>query len=612
MKIICFIFLLYSTQVFAYVISKTESGNNIKWTKSNTTLDLFINPTPLGYATSGISKTQAQSIIQESVDEWNLISKYQINPIYTATLPVRGTSKTLSFSSDERYFGSGVVAVTRLSYNATSGDISSADILLNESYVLSNGIKYSRVDFTDSKSSSSGSKFYIGDVVTHELGHFFGLSHSEHTSSSMIFSIFKGQHSIHADDIAGLYDLYEVDKTNAGISGRVIAGNSIPIFGVRVTAISTISGDAVQSQLTDESGEFNFKNLALGDSYYVMVSPYKNLSNISSVSSEGSKYYSTPKYNFCSQNDFKASFYMQCGPRSKSKPQAFYLNGSNPTLDIGDVTVRCDENVDSLYYSKKFEATERAFELNDNTDKTSFLFSGIFSDLEITNGLAGLGDEFSIDLTGINTSGVDASAFKLRLKILTTGIDSAMGLQIVTKRSDEGTYQTFSATTDSTGKTITDFEINLFLSSTTSNNLFSIKVYPIKLSDTEKYEIFSTTTALSNNSSQYILNAQVGYSVGSVFTPLNPIDSYPYEDNSTCTEGEASYTVAAHTSLTSSVNNAQQLPVDEDIAGVSCGTIDIDDDSNSGGMGSFIVGIFLILLLTSIPNLNNQVRELKY
>jgi hypothetical protein len=605
MKLVFLVLVLFSVQAYSYVISKTESGSDIRWTKSSTNLDLHINAQPFGTAVGNISKIESESIIQNSIEQWNTVSTYKINPIYTSSTPLLGTSKTLSYSNDSRYFGSGVVAVTRISYNATSGDISAADILINGNGSGSNSI------YTTSKSSSSNNQFYLGDVVTHELGHFFGLSHSEHINSSMVFSIFKGQHTIHSDDIAGIYDLYDIETNTGEISGRVITGNSIPVFGVKVTAISTISGDPVQSQLTNGSGEYLFKNLSLNDSYYIMVSPYLNLSNISSTTSDGSQYYSTPKYNFCSQNDFKVSFYTQCGPRSKSIPQTFYLDATTTTLNVGDVTIRCDENINSIYYSKKFESVDRSFELNDNTNQSSFLFTGIFSDSEIAVGDSGPGDEFSIDLTGIDTEDFTASAYKLRIKLLSSGINSGMGLKVVTQRGDDVSSQTHLATTDDTGKTITDFEINLALSATTANNTFSIKVYPVTLSSTQKYEIFSSESSLTNNSSQYVLNAQVGMSINSIFVPLNTLDSYPYEDNSSCTEGEANYTVAAHTSLTSAINNAEQLPVDEDIAGVSCGTIDIDDDSNSSGMGSFIVGFLLILLSTAVPRSNNSISRFR-
>ena len=62
--------------------------------------------------------------------------------------------------------------------------------------------------FTDDKSVSGGYYAYLGDVLSHEMGHFLGLGHSEVFGSTMIFSVFKGQHTIHNDDIAGLDHLY--------------------------------------------------------------------------------------------------------------------------------------------------------------------------------------------------------------------------------------------------------------------------------------------------------------------------------------------------------------------------------------------------------------------
>lgn len=603
MKITFILLLALVQNVYGYVHSKTQIGDNVKWTKANRTLDFYVNPNPVGFATSSINSTDVESIVNESVNEWNSISKYKLSTNFTTSLPPMGTSKTLSFSSSSEYFGSGVLAVTRLTYNATSGDISAADILINDS-------PYNFTSLTKDKSDSSHSRAYLGDIITHELGHFFGLSHSEHIHSSMIYSVFKGQYSIHSDDEAGILDLYDVNQRLGEISGRVIGGNDIALFGVRVTAISTISGGAVQAQLTNELGEFNFKNLSLNDSYYIMVSPYKNLENISSTDASSSRYYSTAKYNFCSQKDFKETFYTQCGPRSKSIPQTFYLESNTQSIDVGDITIRCDENINTDYYANKFKSDDRTFELNDNTNKTSFLFNGLFLESEIDASITGEGDDFSIDLSGMTLDGVDPSTYKLRLKFETASIGSGIDLYVVTKRLDQVEFSNTTSIDDIIGKKQTDFFIDLPLSSNSNDNVFEIKIYPVSFTQTELYEIFSTPSTLVNNSSQYIMNAQVGIETNGSFIPLNPLDSYPYEDNSTCTEGDPQYTVSAYTSLSSSSNIS--LADDEDIVGISCGTIDIDDDSNSSGMGSLVIGIMLMFTFCSATRLKHQIKTLNY
>jgi hypothetical protein len=50
--------------------------------------------------------------------------------------------------------------------------------------------------------------------------------------------------------------------------------------------------------------------------------------------------------------------------------------------------------------------------------------------------------------------------------------------------------------------------------------------------------------------------------------------------------------------LSSSGSNAQQVNGDE-IQGISCATIDIGGNSGGGGMGSFLMG-FLLMMIVSI------------
>ena len=580
---------LISTFAYSYVKSKTETGNDIKWSSSSSSINIYVNPVVSGYDT-----TTVQSILATSISDWNTYSSYTLNPVYTTTIPTNADA-SIQFTTDSDW-GSGVVGVTEKTSNIVTGNILSAHIKIFSS-------NYSTTLSTD-PTQSSGSYAYIGDVVTHEIGHLFGLTHSEHIGASMYFAVTKGQSSLHTDDIAGLRDIYNITSTSGSLSGRVIVANSLPVFAARVTAISTVTGEAIQSQLTGEDGTFSFENLSLNDSYYIMVSPYRLVDNIVGYGEYASEYYSTIKSNFCNFENFKPTFYTKCGPRSKSIPQSFYLDSDTDSIAVGDITVRCDENLNVEYYSKKFETSDREFELNPDGESASVIFNGIFSDSEVTLGNAGQGDEYSLDLSNIDTGSNSPSSYSLRLNFLSTGINSNMDFEVQVKRSDVSGYTTYQSSTDSTGKTITDLEIDLALSSTASNNIYSIIVYPTSLSSTEEQEIFSSATDLINDSNIYVFTAQVGTISGDSFTPLEPLDSYPYEDNSLCSEGEANYTVAANKTLSSTLNNAEQLPLDDDIQGVSCGTIDIDNDSNSSGMMSFVLGLFLILLLNSLSKFN--------
>jgi hypothetical protein len=111
-----------------------------------------------------------------------------------------GNANSIIFRDDEwPYTGSSnVLALTTVTYNLENGEIYDADMELNSADIA----------FTTSDAKPS---FDLLSVVTHETGHFLGLSHSADPSATMFESYKPGDLSLRdlsADDIAGICDIY--------------------------------------------------------------------------------------------------------------------------------------------------------------------------------------------------------------------------------------------------------------------------------------------------------------------------------------------------------------------------------------------------------------------
>lgn len=158
--------------------------------------------------------------------------------------------------------GSGIVAITPLSFFSDTGKIADADIVLNGA------------DFTFTTTLQAGS-FDVWATTTHEVGHFIGLDHAGLATSTMWpFEPPQGfaLRTLARDDAAGAEALYPNTK-KATLTGFVVRSTQAPVVGANVWARSVLDGRVATGTISDATGRYTLTGLEPG-TYRVVAGPY--------------------------------------------------------------------------------------------------------------------------------------------------------------------------------------------------------------------------------------------------------------------------------------------------------------------------------------------------
>lgn len=592
-KYFIFLLLFLIKNSFAYVATRTEYNQNLVWDSRSDTLDIYVDARPVGGNSSSLTESKVKNIVDEVISSWEVYSPYKLEHSYTTNLPSIATSRTIRFTDDASYFGSGVLAVTSVSHSAATGKIYSADILINGSTTNPN-------TFTDDKSVSGGYYAYLGDVLAHEMGHLLGLGHSDVFGSTMVFSVFKGQHTLHTDDISGLDYLYSNINQGGSITGEVITGEGIPVFGAQVQAISYNDGSVIAGVFSESDGSFVINELPKNNSYLIYILPPRGVENLPI-------YYQSIQTRYCSGSSFVPSFFTKCGGSNKGRPQVISLE-DNSSVDIGSVTIRCDEGMDPLYLYGKAKNEKVNIQKVSNYNKKNALgatYVGYFSKNEISNGLIGTGDKLEIDLRDYTVP--EDTLYYLNIKLVTKEIGSAMGLFANIYDANDNLITSQDISYGPYSERETDLEFNINLSTDEAQNLFTVEVFPRSLSNTELNEIFANYSVMTNENSTYLALTSIKSYQSGEYKAFALKDSAPYEDNYYCSEGEASVTARPNVYSSAEADGISKDSEANAPNAMSCGTIDIDQGGGpSGGMMSFSLGVLIIFLMAFMGRKSND------
>ncbi len=585
--------VLLSLRLEAYVINLGASGDKLVWPTSQTNLPVRVDFSN----SSGLSHIQVSQILSESASAWNEVSERKIS--VTSGSGIQSGSNDIVFSSDPLWFGgsSGVVGITLVSYDDSSGKIVEADIVLNDSFT-----------FTSDKTD----EFYLGNVVTHEMGHFLGISHSEIARASMFYRLRRGQHNLSIDDQAAAM---AINTTNKGksISGTVIGGASrVRVFGAHVSAISLKNGEVAASAISEQDGTFIIHGLDSTDSYYIYIEPVNNISSLPT-------YYKDVKTNFCdSGSSYRGSFFQSCFSRSQGHPQLIQMNGGSH--DVGYVTIRCALDAAPSYLSSK----GNIFDFNIDNDQSG--------SLEATKSFVGF---FSKSMIQSNQSDViEINLPDLQSYPELQGKDIFLDVKFIS----QDFYSMFQYNVDATGDTLPlslpgddvthfdefgvpslDTNLQFPLLSASGATTHEITLSPKLMSD------FLTSTVAHSGSYPYLPSQEdffpaydKGFADGlyfylaiaslkerqidGSFIPVAlPVNKTIY-DNYSCPDASRTYSVSGSVTQTTSASstakkNNQNMPI-------TCGSVDFDGGKGGPGgtppLGMLVLVAFAILASTRL------------
>jgi predicted Zn-dependent protease len=582
--------LVHSINVEAYVKSRTQSDALVHWTAGVSTLDLYVNPAN----TQGYSTSLVQTQVAAAIAQWNGKSRMTLRQNSTSSTNQSNLNE-IFFTTDPSIFasGSGVVGLTQVYYKNNTGEILEADILINDTFTFS----------TDPNDVN-----YLGNVITHEMGHFLGLGHSQVVGSTMFYALARGQNQLDTDDKAGVYTLYPTGDTTKGvITGKLVGGNSLAaVFGAQVQAISLKNGEVAGADLTDIDGTFTISGLSKDDQYFIYNGPVTQIGLPTR--------YSNARSDFCaSSTKYRGSFYQACGSSNEGYPLAVKL--ASDQVDIGNITIRCGVDVPVDYIGAK-ASTSSVFDLRDGVNSgVGNAFVGYFSSQDIN--ATGTTDHFKISYSGVDWSTIAATGnLYVELRVLNQNFFSLFKANVAVTRPSGAVAGVAAYTQNADGwlniNTTIRIPINRSLS---SDNDFDVTItpanmkfpyFPTSLNAFSLEDYFPAYTTFQDSLYFYLVTASIVKDNGNSTFSLVSFKNQTLSDNSTCPDAVNTYALTTYSANGTTSSSKKRA------AGIACGTVDMQGGPGNGP-GGFFIGLILSLMVCALTSsIIKQIKSKHY
>ncbi len=572
----------------AYVHTLTASGKNVKWPSNVNSISLNVNASGCSASLNSCSSSHVLNVVNSSASQWSNNSHITFSAGLNGNSPSSNQNDVYFSSSAGAFSGTGVVAITQVAYKESTGEILEADIVVNASFAYE--------DY-------SGESTYLGNIITHEMGHLMGLGHGQVHNSSMFYSLSIGQYTLANDDISGAKVLYGKTTGKGTISGKIIGSSArVGIFGAHVQAISSTTGKIVAATFSKQNGEFSIGNLDLDDVYYIYVSPAK-LPQETLPS-----YYSSVRADFCNGGQYyRGSFFQSCYNSERGHPQGVPITSTSSSYNVGEITIRCSLDTPLDYLGNKGLYSNTP-DIVSSSNTVGYSQTGFFTSNDVAFGIT---DEFEIDLTDYS---VPTGNIYLEARLLAQPLYSMlkMELEIDPLVGPPVTYPTGldyqGLAYDSDGAP--DFQVvgRVLLDRVTpANNVFTLTVtpedvnsfiatttYPNKSDYYPSYSIFGDKLAL------YLLTLNIVRSNGDgTYTRISTYIPSTVNDNKTCPDAQKAYSVSG---IVSGASTSEEKKTTK--GGGGCGAVDLGDGDGGSGGGpsgpiSFLIGLMGAMVLVT-------------
>jgi hypothetical protein len=169
-------------------------------------------------------------------------------------------------------------ARTRVFYDANTGEISEADIVLNP-YLYS--VAGAPIEFS---TDSTPGTYDLQSTLTHEIGHLLGLNHSRVLGATMnatqalngTFGLpALSERTLSESDIAAVKGIYGSSGATGSVDGRILSnqqGTLLPAARAHVWLEDAASGRVMASAVTNSSGAFDISGV--GPGLYRLMTEY--------------------------------------------------------------------------------------------------------------------------------------------------------------------------------------------------------------------------------------------------------------------------------------------------------------------------------------------------